>query len=45
MANEKSLEHCEKKIFINDDITLLRARIAKALGLRADINPVAMLNG
>ena len=45
MANKKSLEHCEEKIFINDDITLLRARIVKALGLRADINPVAMLNG
>ena len=44
MANKKSLEDCEEKIFINDDITLLRARLAKAFRLRADIKSVAMLN-
>ena len=44
MANKKSLEGCEEKIFINDDITLLRARFAKALRLRADIKSVVMLN-
>ena len=44
MANKKSLKDCEEKIFINDDITLLRARLAKALRLRADIKSVVMLN-
>ena len=44
MANKKSLKDCEEKIFINDDITLLRARLAKALRLRADIKSVVMVN-
>ena len=44
MANKKSLKDCEEKIFINDDITLLRARLANALRLRADIKFVAMLS-
>ena len=44
MANKKSLKDCEEIIFINDDITLLRAPLAKALGLRADVKSVAMLN-
>ena len=44
MTNKKSLKDCEEKIFINDDITLLRARLAKGLKLRADIKSVAMLN-
>ena len=44
MANKKSLKNCEEKIFINHDITLLMARLAKALRLRADIKSGAMLN-
>ena len=44
MANKNSMKDCEEKIFINDDITLLRARLAKAFRLRADIKSVAMLN-
>ena len=43
MANKKLLKDCEEKIFINDDITLLRARLAKALRLRADIITVVLL--
>ena len=44
MANKKPMKDCEEKTFINDDITLLRARIAKALRLRADIITVVLLN-
>ena len=44
MANQKSLKGCEEKVFINDDISLLKARLAKASGLRADVKSVAMLN-
>ena len=45
MANQKSLNDCEEKIFINDDITLLRMPLAKALRLRANIKVhVVMLN-
>ena len=44
MANKKSLKDCEEKIFISDDISLLRTRLAKVLILRADIKSVAMLN-
>ena len=44
MTNEISVKGCEEKIFINDDITLLRARLAKALRLRADNKSAAMLN-
>ena len=43
MANKISLKEYEEKIYINDDITLLRARLAKALKLRVDIKPVTML--
>ena len=45
MTNKKSLNGCEEKIFINDDITLLMARLAKASRFRADIKSVAMLKG
>ena len=44
MTNKKSLKDCEEKLFINDDITLLRVRLAEGLRLRADIKSVAMLN-
>ena len=45
MANQKSLNDFEEKIFINDDITLLRMPLAKALRLRANIKVhVVMLN-
>ena len=45
MANKDSLDGCEEKIINNDDdITLLRARVAKALRLRPNIKSVAMVN-
>ena len=44
MANQKSLKNCEEKIIIKDDITLLKARLAEGLRLRADIKSVVMLN-
>ena len=44
MVTKKSLKDYEEKIFINNDITLLRARLAKALRLRAHIESVVMLN-
>ena len=43
MAYKQLLKDGEEKIFINDDITLLRARLAKALRLRANIKSVVML--
>ena len=42
MANKKLLHECEEKLFINNDITLLTARLAKAL--RGDIKSEAMIN-
>ena len=45
MANKKLTKDCEEKIFNNDDITLLRARLTKALKLRVDIKSVALLIG
>ena len=42
MANTKPLKDCGERIFISDDITWLRTRLAKALGLRADTKSVAM---
>ena len=44
MANEKPLKDCDEKIFINEDFTLLRVRLDKALKMRADIKSVAMSN-
>ena len=43
MANKKSLKDYEENISINNDNTLLRARLARALTLRADIKSVAIL--
>ena len=43
IANKKSLEDCEEKNVVNDDNILLRARLAKALRLRAHTKSVVML--
>ena len=40
MAHKQSMKQCEDKIFVNEDITLLRAQLAKALQLPADIKSV-----
>ena len=37
-------EDCEEKTFINDDITMLEARLATALRLRTNVKSVAMVN-
>ena len=37
MTNKKKLKDSENKIYINDDLTLLRARLAKALRQRQDV--------
>ena len=44
MTHKTSLIEYKEKIYINDDITLLRTRLAKAVRLRADIKSVTMLN-
>ena len=44
MTNKKKLNDSENKIFINDDLTLLRARLAKALSQRQDVTSVNMIN-
>ena len=44
MTNKKKLKDSENKIYINDDLTLLRARLAKALRQRQDVTSVNMIN-
>ena len=44
MTNKKKLKDSENKIYINDDLTLLRARLAKALRQRQDVTSVNMFN-
>ena len=44
MTNKKKLKDSENKIYINDDLTLLRARLAKALRQRQDVTAVNMIN-
>ena len=44
MANKNSLKDYEEKLFTNDIITLLRARLANASRFRVDIKSVVMLN-
>ena len=44
MTNKKKLKDSENKIYINDDLTLLRAMLAKALRQRQDVTSVNMIN-
>ena len=44
MTNKKKLKDSENKIYINDDLTLLRARLAKALRQRQDVTSVNMID-
>ena len=44
MTNKKKLKDSENKIYINDDLTLLRARLAKELRQRQDVTSVNMIN-
>ena len=44
MTNKKKLKDSENKIYINDDLTLLPARLAKALRQRQDVTSVNMIN-
>ena len=44
MTNKKKLKDSENKIYINDNLTLLRARLAKALRQRQDVTSVNMIN-
>ena len=42
MTSKEKLKKCEDRIFINDDFTFLRARLAKALRQRHNITTVTL---